>query len=218
MFEFFKEKLNIAFIQTEYQKISMHTYFAYSFHVYFSNWLVIMDNIIVFDTKYMIWARSFWRTNYRPISILSRFAKVLKYFINAQFPKKHNMIYKAQYRFQKGISSGHAILDVATNSSNNTNHNLFTALIFLDLHKAFNTISNGILLHELNHYSILGPALQLMNVFFKQNNMYAWKAPILKLCWMRLALHRFHTWPTSILVIFLTLQNILVYAVMIVVL
>ena len=35
----------------------------------------------------------------------------------------------------------HALLDVITSSFKNINHNLFTRLIFLDLAKAFDTVS-----------------------------------------------------------------------------
>jgi len=78
-----------------------------------------------------------------------------------EFLKKHNVIYKTQYGFQKHISTGHACLDIIMSTLEN-NQNLYTGLIFLHLHKAFDTVSYEILLDKLDHYGIRGPARELM--------------------------------------------------------
>ena len=77
------------------------------------------------------------------------------------------MIYKAQHGFQQGISTSHAILDILTTAFDNIDRNFYTGLIFLDLRKAFDTVSHDILLAKLDHYGIRGPALQLMNSFLQ---------------------------------------------------
>lgn len=109
--------------------------------------------------------------NYRPISILSCFAKILERLIYDRFLaflKKHNVIHKSQYGFQKGVCTGHAILDIVTNTFDNIKNNNYTGLIFLDLRKAFDTVSHDILLAKLNHYGIRGPALLLMQSFLNR--------------------------------------------------
>ena len=79
----------------------------------------------------------------------------------------NNVTYKAQCGFQKGISTGHAILDIVTNSFDNINHNLCTGLIFLDPCKTFvrPNVSHDILLRKLNHNDIRDPVLQLKQSF-----------------------------------------------------
>jgi len=112
--------------------------------------------------------------NCRPISLLSCFSKILEHLIYnrlLKFLKKHNVIHKTQYGFQKKkniyiyISTDHAILNLTTASFDNINQNLYTALIFLDLCKAFDMVSHDILLHNLDRYGIRGPALQLISHF-----------------------------------------------------
>ena len=50
-----------------------------------------------------------------------------------QFLKKHSVMHKSQYGFQKSISTEYAILDnvdIVSNAFENINQNLFTGLIF----------------------------------------------------------------------------------------
>ena len=84
--------------------------------------------------------------NYRLITILTCFSKILERIICNrffEFLKKHNTIYKAQYGFQKQLSTTHAIPDIVTTSLDNVNLNLFNGLVFLELQKAFDIIGNN---------------------------------------------------------------------------
>ena len=112
--------------------------------------------------------------NYRPISILTCFSKILERIIYnrlQEFLKKHSVIHKSQYSFQKNISNKYAVLDIVSNAFENINQNLFTGLIFFYLRYAFNTASHSVLLSELDHYGISGPANQLIN-FFSNRRQY----------------------------------------------
>ena len=59
--------------------------------------------------------------NYRPISVLPSFSKILEQIMNKQlvaFLDKYKIIYKHQYGFQKTKSTSLAILDLISKSFN----------------------------------------------------------------------------------------------------
>ena len=110
-------------------------------------------------------------TNYCPISILSSFSKIFEEIIyrrQISSLNKHNVIQKTQYGFQKNVSTNHAIIDVVTNSLENIDSKVYTGMVFLDLTKAFDTVSHEILIHKLDHYSIRGQANKLMQAFLNR--------------------------------------------------
>ena len=77
-------------------------------------------------------------TNYRPISILTSFAKIFERIIYRRlitFLNKHKVILDTQYGFQSNRSTNHALINVITNSCENINKNLYTGLTFLTLRK-----------------------------------------------------------------------------------
>ena len=86
--------------------------------------------------------------NYRPISILPIFSKILEKLMNhrlVQFLNKHNIIFEHQYGFQKIKSTTSAILELQSQLINNIENNLTSCCIFLDLSKAFDTVNHKIL-------------------------------------------------------------------------
>ena len=107
-------------------------------------------------------------SNYRPISKLTWFSKIferLKYVSFLEFFKKHNVIHNSQYGLQKHIATNHACLDIVTTTLENMNQRKYTGLIFLDLQKAFDTVSPKILLKKLDHYDIREPTHKLICCF-----------------------------------------------------
>ena len=84
-------------------------------------------------------------SNYRPISILPCFSKVLEKLIfkrTENFLSKNSILLPTQYGFRAGRSTFHTLLDVITNTYDNISENMFTSLMMLDLKKAFDTVSH----------------------------------------------------------------------------
>ena len=89
--------------------------------------------------------------NFRPISLLICFPKIFEKIIFkciTCFLNKHDVLNPQQYGFQKGISTAHAILNIVTTTFDNIDRNQFTAIFFLDLKKAFDTVCHKTLLKK----------------------------------------------------------------------
>ena len=90
-------------------------------------------------------------TNYRPISLLSQFSKILeKIFHNRMmsFIEKNNL-YESQYGFRKNMSTSLAILELVKNITTSIDDCKSTVGIFIDLKKAFDTVDHDILIKKL---------------------------------------------------------------------
>ena len=97
--------------------------------------------------------------NYRPISLLSNLSKVFErvmYTRTVKFLEKYNVIYKLQFGFRKHYSTNHALLSIAESIRKALDNKEYTCGVFVDLEKAFDTVSHSILLSKLNHYGIRG--------------------------------------------------------------
>ena len=71
--------------------------------------------------------------NYRPISILSSFSKIVEKLIYqrlTQFLGKYNILISSQYDFQSNFSTIHSKTDIVTLTYDNINIKHYTALFF----------------------------------------------------------------------------------------
>ena len=93
--------------------------------------------------------------NYRPISILPCFSKILEKLVYKRMLfhlKKHSIFYKHQYGFQEHHSTDMALLQLVEKIYSAMNNNEYALGIFLDLSKAFDSVDHTILLSKLNRY------------------------------------------------------------------
>ena len=91
-------------------------------------------------------------TNYRPISLLSQFSKILeKIFHNRMmsFIEEKNILYESQYGFRKNMSTSLAMLELVENITTSIDDCKSTVGIFIDLKKAFDTVDHDILIKNV---------------------------------------------------------------------
>ena len=81
------------------------------------------------------------------------------------FFNKHSVLLPTQYGYRANHSTSHALTDVLTSLYDNINDENYTALLLLDLEKAFDTVNHKTLLTKLEYYEIRGPTLDLFASF-----------------------------------------------------
>jgi len=106
--------------------------------------------------------------NYRPISILSIMGKCIEYFVSKQlthYMETNNLFCDRQYGFRKNHSTTYLMLDLFDEIYTCKTNSKKPAIIFLDIKKAFDTVSHDILIDKLKHYGIDGVVLRWFNSF-----------------------------------------------------
>ena len=100
-------------------------------------------------------------TNYRPVSLLPQFSKILEKLFSEQldvFIEKQNILCESQYGFRSNRSTSMALLELIEEITSAVDNKKCTIGVFIDLKKAFDTIDHRLLLTKLEHYGIRGVA------------------------------------------------------------
>lgn len=114
-------------------------------------------------------------TNYRPISLITSFAKIFEKVIKQRvwcYLKKYKIISKQQYGFQEGISTQNAIAHLIKRIYQDLDDKKPSLAIFLDLAKAFDTVSFPLLIESLEDIGIRGLQLDLFRNYLEKRTQF----------------------------------------------
>lgn len=106
--------------------------------------------------------------NYRPISILTALSKILEKILNIRLVKyleKNNIIAKNQYGFRRTLSTENAVLELTERVVKQLDSGAKVIGIFLDLAKAFDTVSISLLVDKMERLGIRGIVLDMFRCY-----------------------------------------------------
>ena len=115
------------------------------------------------------------KMNYRPVSLLSQFSKILeKWFAQKLFffLEKHKLITEKQYGFRAKRSTALALIELIEKITSVTENKQDTVGVFIDFSKAFDTINHSLLLSKSYNYGIRGLAHQWLKSYLNNRQQF----------------------------------------------
>jgi hypothetical protein len=113
--------------------------------------------------------------NYRPISLLPSFSKILEQIIHTRmisYLNKQSTLHSSQHGFRINHSTMTAVIDVLESITSALNNKFFSIALFVDVSKAFDSIDHRLLLSKLHVYGIRGVALKLIESYLYNRYQY----------------------------------------------
>ena len=114
-------------------------------------------------------------SSYRPISLLPAIGKLFEKLLAKRlinFLVKYDVFSKHQFGFRSKFSTEYAAIDLYDKLLHNLDQGLSSCTIFLDLAKAFDSVSHKILIRKLNHYGVRGKALDLFSSYLSGRSQF----------------------------------------------
>lgn len=115
------------------------------------------------------------KTNYRPISVINNIAKIFEKALKTRLEKfleTNKIISENQFGFRNSFSTKDAIYKLTSTVNNCINNSKKCISVFLDLAKAFDTVSHTKLLQKLENIGIRGTALDVFGSYLKDRKQY----------------------------------------------
>ena len=112
--------------------------------------------------------------DFRPISLLPIFSKLFEKIIEIRmrnFLNKNDILTASQYGFKTNTSTELAITTLYDKLLDNLNNKKTTCSIFVDLKKAFDSVSHDILLKKMEHYGFRGCVWKLLISYLKDRKI-----------------------------------------------
>ena len=113
--------------------------------------------------------------NYRPISLLPYFSKILEKLIHKRmmsFIEKYDLLYKHQYGFRPNHNTCSALSQVVHHITEANERGEYTVGLFLDLSKAFDCLDYGILFQKLYAYGFRGRSLDILKSYLSDRHQF----------------------------------------------
>ena len=113
--------------------------------------------------------------NYRPISLLHLFSKLIEKMIKSRASKfitDNNILYRNQFGFRSGCSTSDAILHFTDDCVTALDNRQSTIAIFWDFSKAFDTVNKDIMLDKLDRLGFRGIIRDLFDSYLSDRRMY----------------------------------------------
>jgi Reverse transcriptase (RNA-dependent DNA polymerase) len=113
--------------------------------------------------------------NYRPISLVPVIGKLFEKVIHAQinaYLQEHSLIAKQQFGFQKNVSTTMALMSLHNYILEAMNNKNMVTVLFVDLSKAFDTVSHDILIQKLGRYGFTDESVALIQSYLADRKQY----------------------------------------------
>nr|CAH7721011.1 unnamed protein product [Callosobruchus chinensis] len=113
--------------------------------------------------------------NYRPISLISNLAKIFEKIIKARmikFLEDGKLLSAKQFGFRQGKSTEDAILNLCDQMYEAVDKNQASLCVFIDLQKAFDTVSHDKLMKKLREIGFRGSALNLLKSYLENRQQF----------------------------------------------
>ena len=114
-------------------------------------------------------------SNYRPISVLPYFSKILErvmYDLLYKYLTDQKILHQQQFGFRKDHSTEDAIAQLVDQIYESFENDKYTVGIFIDLSKAFDTVDHAIILKKLEIYGITGANLAWFRSYLTNRKQY----------------------------------------------